>query len=82
MSERPPDDSIEHELERTLAEDLDGVSPRRNLWPDIAARVDVQQRRSWRRWLIPALGSAAALVLIVVVLPAVLWDPLAQRGGG
>ena len=72
MSERPPHDSIENELERTLAEDLDGVSPRRNLWPDIAAAVDMKPPRSLRRWLIPALGSAAAVVLIVVVLPVVL----------
>ena len=75
MSERPPHDSIENELERTLAEDLDGVSPRRNLWPDIAAGIGLQQPRSRRRWLIPALGWTAALItpLVLVLLAAPLF---------
>lgn len=42
-------------------------SPRRDLWPDIAARLPVQGARSTRRWLAP-VAVAASIVLVIGVV--------------
>ena len=77
MSEREPGSFDESQLEEALAEELDQVSPRRDLWSAIEAGVQLQPPRPRRRWLVPALGSAAVLLLIGIIAPLALFLPAA-----
>ena len=58
----------EHQLAAALAEELDAVEPRRDLWPLVQAGLRLAQpRRRWR-WLVPALTSAAVVVLAFILI--------------
>ena len=72
MSQKTPDSFDERELEEALAEELDKVSPRRDLWTAIRNRLQLRPATPRRRWLVPALGSAAVLLLIAIITPLAL----------
>jgi len=58
----------EHQLEAALAEELDAIEPRRDLWPSVLAGLHrAQPQRRWR-WLVPTLASAAVVVLAFVLI--------------
>ncbi len=68
MSEKDPPDLNEDQIKAALAEELDDVAPRRDLWPSIQEGVRRSQPRPLRRWLLPAFGSAAVLGVAVVAI--------------
>ena len=56
MRENPETYLDERQLEVALAEELDGVAPRRDLWPSVRAAAQRLQQEPQRRWRIPGLG--------------------------
>ncbi len=65
MTDKNDPNLNEDEIEAALAEELDEVAPRRDLWPSIRAGVRRPRPKPQRRWLVPAFVSAAVSVLIV-----------------
>ena len=65
MSEKDAPNMDEQRIEAALADELDDVAPRRDLWPSIQAEVHPQQPKPRRRWLVPAFGSVAILGSLV-----------------
>jgi predicted anti-sigma-YlaC factor YlaD len=64
----------ERRLRRVLAHAASlprSVTPPRDLWPDIARRVEGERSWSWARWSPVGLAAAAT---VVVGLVAVLWS--------
>ena len=67
MNSRLKDD---RELASALGELPDGRSPRRDLWPGIAARLDAQPAAAPSRpaWRMPALAASLAIAFMAGVL--------------
>ena len=68
MSEKDGPDLNEDQIRAALAEELDEVAPRRDLWPSIQEGVRRPQPKPQRRWLVPAFGSAVILGAAVVAI--------------
>ena len=64
-------------IEAALAEELNNIMPRRDLWPAVEAGVQRPAQKAPRRWLAPALGSVAALGVVMLVLAVTL--PMVTR---
>ncbi|MCI0792824.1 MAG: VWA domain-containing protein [Chloroflexi bacterium] len=63
-------------IQRALAEELDSVAPRSDLWPAVQAGVQLPAPKSQRHWVVRPLGTAAvlgalALVALLVSVPMV-----------
>ena len=68
MSEKDALDLNEDQMGAALAEELNDVAPRRNLWPSIEEGVRRPQPKLQRRWLVPAFGSVAILGAALVAI--------------
>ena len=68
MREKEIPEFNEQLIEAALAEELNNIMPRRDLWPAVEAGIQRPAPKSPRRWLAPALGSAAALGVVMLVL--------------
>ena len=68
MREKEIPEFNEQLIEAALAEELNNIMPRRDLWPAVEAGIQSPAQKSPRRWLAPALGSAAALGVVMLVL--------------
>ncbi|MCH8274771.1 MAG: von Willebrand factor type A domain-containing protein [Armatimonadetes bacterium] len=71
MREREFPEFNEQLIEAALAEELNSVTPRRDLWPAVQAGVQRAVQKSPRRWLVPSLGSAALIGLVVLAIVVV-----------
>ena len=80
MREKDAPDLSEDQIRAALAEELDDVAPRRDLWPSILEGVRRPQPKLRRRWLVPAFGSIA--ILGAVVVAALLYTTLLSPGAG
>ena len=70
MREKETPEFNEQLIEAALAEELNSVTPSRDLWPAVQAGIQRPTQTSPRRWLAPALGSVAALGVVMLVLAA------------
>ena len=77
MREKEVPEFNEQLIEAALAEELNNIMPRRDLWPAVQAGVQRPAQKSPRRWLAPALGSVAALGVVMLVLAVTL--PMVTR---
>ena len=61
LNEKPAPYLEEHRIEEALAEELDRVSPRRDLWPSIQAEVLRRQQKHRKWWQLPPFGPLVML---------------------
>ena len=61
MVEKGTDYPVDQQIAAALAEELDGVTPRRDLWPLVQARLPRQERKHPRRWQLPPFGPLVML---------------------
>ena len=84
MSEKDAPDVNEDQIRAALAEELDEVAPRRDLWPSIQEGVRRPRPKPQRGWLVPAFGSAAILgaaVVAILLFATPLLSPEEQAPG-
>lgn len=81
MREKENPEFNEQMFEAALAEELNSVSPRRDLWPAVQAGVQRPGRKlPWRR-LVPTLGSAAVVSLVLLVAAAAALPMVTKFSG-